>query len=51
MNTMTIWIYCFDDGTTFKLLDVGFSMEELLLLQNLHGKCDVSCVRTRDEYL
>lgn len=45
MNTSTVWIYCFDDGTTLKLLDVGFSTQELLLLQDLHGKCDVSCVR------
>ena len=45
MNTSTVCIYCFDDGTTLKLLDVGFSIQELWLLQDLHGKCDISHVR------
>ena len=51
MNTSTIWVYSFDDGTTLRLLDVGFSTQELWLLQSLHGKCNVNCVRTRNEYL
>ena len=45
MDTNTIWIYRFNDGTTLKLLNVGFSIQELWLLQDLHGKCDISHVR------
>ncbi len=39
---MKIWIYIFEDGTVLKLLDVGFSCQELWALKKLHGKAKVS---------
>ena len=42
MNDYTIWIYSFDDGTELKLLDIGFSMQEIVELEKLHGTCVIS---------
>ena len=39
MSTDTIWIYSFDDGTEFELLNIGFSTQEIIMLEKLHGKC------------
>lgn len=33
-----IFTYTFEDGTVLKLVDNGFSTEEILALQELHGK-------------
>ena len=41
---MTIFEYKFQDGTTFKLLDAGFSGNEIFKLSDLHGK--VICIRS-----
>jgi len=35
---MTIYEYKFQDGTTFRLLDAGFSGNEIFKLSDLHGK-------------
>lgn len=42
MNTHTVWIYIFEDGTRLKLLDIGLSTEEIIALGKLHGKCVMS---------
>lgn len=42
MNTDTIWIYSFEDGTQLKLINMGFSTGELLVLQEMHGACVIS---------
>lgn len=47
MNTHTIWIYSFDDGTELKLLDTGFAVQEIVVLEKLHGKCVISHERIR----
>ena len=47
MNTDTIWIYSFDDGTEFKLLNIGLSIQEIIMLEKLHGKCFVTHERVR----
>ena len=47
MNTDTIWIYSFDDGTEFKLLNIGFSIQEIVMLEKLHGKCFATHERVR----
>ena len=47
MNNHTIWIYSFDDGTELKLLDTGFSVQEIVELEKMHGKCVVSHERIR----
>ena len=47
MNIHTVWSYLFDDGTQLKLLDTGFSMQEIVELEKLHGKCVVSHERIR----
>lgn len=39
---MTIWIYSFDDGTEFKLLNIGFSIQEIIMLEKMHGACVIS---------
>lgn len=41
---MTIYEYKFQDGTTFKLLDAGFSGNEIFKLSDLHGK--IVCIRS-----
>lgn len=38
VKKMTIYEYKFQDGTTFKLLDSGFSGNEIFKLSDLHGK-------------
>ena len=38
VKKMTIYEYKFQDGTTFKLLDAGFSGNEIFKLSDLHGK-------------
>lgn len=47
MNTDTIWIYSFDDGTEFELLNIGFSIQEIIMLEKLHGKCFATHERVR----
>ena len=47
MNIHTIWIYSFDDGVELKLLDTGFSVQEIVELKKLHGKCVMSHKRIR----
>jgi len=47
MNVHTIWIYVFDDGVELKLLDTGFSTQEILVLEKLHGKCVINHERIR----
>lgn len=47
MNTDVIWIYSFDDGIELKLLNIGFSMQEVAMLEKLHGKCVISHERVR----
>lgn len=47
MNIHTIWIYSFDDGVELKLLDTGFSIQEIVELEKLHGKCVISHERIR----
>lgn len=47
MNDYTIWTYSFDDGTELKLLDTGFSTQEIFELEKLHGKCVMSHKRIR----
>lgn len=42
MNIYTIWTYSFDDGTQLKLLNTGFSTQEIVELAKLHGKCVMS---------
>lgn len=42
MNIHTIWIYSFYDGTELKLLDTGFSIQEIVELEKLHGRCVIS---------
>ena len=34
-----IFKYIFADGTVLKLLDIGFSLDEIWKLEELHGKC------------
>ena len=34
-----IFKYIFEDGTILRLLDIGFSCEEVWKLEELHGKC------------
>ena len=33
-----VFVYVFEDGTVFKLLDAGFSSEEIFRLIEIHGK-------------
>lgn len=33
-----VFVYVFEDGTVFKLLDAGFSSEEIFRLIDIHGK-------------
>lgn len=47
MNDYTIWIYSFDDGTELKLLDTGFSTQEIVELEKLHGMCVISFKRIK----
>ena len=47
MNIHTIWIYLFDDGVELRLLDTGFSMQEIVELEKLHGRCVISHERIR----
>lgn len=35
---MCVFVYVFEDGTTFKLIDAGFSSEEIFRLIEIHGK-------------
>ncbi len=47
-----IFEYKFKDGTELKLLNVGFSVEELWTLEKLHGKCEIrykNCGARMDE--
>lgn len=44
VKKMTIYEYKFQDGTTFKLLDAGFSGNEIFKLSDLHGK--IVCIRS-----
>ena len=34
-----IFKYTFEDGTVLRLLDVGLSVEEVWVLEELHGRC------------
>ena len=34
-----IYKYTFEDGTVLRLLDIGLSVEEVWMLEKLHGKC------------
>ena len=45
MNVHTIWIYSFDDGVELKLLDTGFSIEDIRKLEKMHGTCVISHYR------
>lgn len=40
-----IFKYTFEDGTILKLLDIGFSLEELWMLQELHGNYKMEAIR------
>lgn len=41
MTSFLIFKYTFEDGTVLRLLDVGLSVEEIRVLQELHGKCKI----------
>ena len=47
MSIHTIWIYSFDDGTELKLLNAGLSIQEIVELAKIHGRCVVSHERIR----
>lgn len=34
-----VYKYTFQDGTELKLLNIGFSVQEVWKLQEIHGKC------------
>ena len=34
-----IWVYEFEDGAEYLLLDVGLSIGDIQKLEELHGKC------------
>lgn len=36
-----IYKYTFKDGTVLRLLGIGLSVEEVWVLEKLHGKCKV----------
>lgn len=37
-----IWSYSFEDGTQLKLINIGFSIQEIVTLEKLHGACVIS---------
>lgn len=44
VKKMTIYEYKFQDGTIFRLLDAGFSNNEIFKLSDLHG--EIICIRS-----
>ena len=41
---MIVWLYTFEDGTEYKLIDTGLSGIELVKLVEIHGKVTVDYV-------
>lgn len=42
---MVCWVYKFADGAVITLVNTSFSIDEVLKLEELHGKCEINIKR------